>query len=123
MEHGKLIMLIISCSLLFIIAVPFYIRIIRQLTAIKHGIQYFSDRVSSDNSGRLFVEWTDENGIKHSNIFNVVKRDYLFLPEVTIYSYKKILSLGRMSVLNDFFMIMIDIVAMIYILVYALLNL
>ena len=123
MEQGKLIMLIISSSLLFLFAVPFIVRLTRQVIAIKRGRKYLSDRVSNDNSGRLFVEWSDENGKKHNKIFSVICQNYSSLTEVTIYSYRKMLSLGKMSVLSDAFFILVEIVAMIYLAVYAVINL
>ena len=114
MEQGKVILIIISCSLMFLAAVPFVIRLIRQIIAVKKGTAYISDRVHNDNAGRLFVEWTDVNGEKQKKIFNVICRNYRSLTEVKIYSYGKIYSLGKMSVLYDILSIMLFVAASVH---------
>ncbi len=114
MTHGLLIILQISSGVMLLPAVPFAVKVIRQIIALKKGKAYRSGQCFDRQNGTVRVQWTDDEGIAHDKVFQLRPHlNIMYYPrhshitEVTVYSYKNMSSLGKDSVLGDLFMFLV----------------
>lgn len=115
MEQGAVIFMLGATVLLFIPALLYIIRIIRQLIALHKGKPYRSEYCLERIGNLLHVKWTDDEGKEHDKTFNMKPRFDIFyyskhhplITEVTVYSYKNMASVGKSSILGDLFFALI----------------